>query len=107
MDKSELKPGVILGRSLGGMSEFYEIEEVLPKTLVLIPIKWETCAPDNPDDIDPIHRAARICFDENGKGISLGYSIKKRIKIINDKVILPNSFYKVNDPHKKFIFYWG
>ena len=64
-----LKIGTILKSSWNGMSDFYEIVKITPKSVVLREILWQTCEPPEGEENDPVHRWTKIVRDENGKPV--------------------------------------
>lgn len=111
--------GTILKDSWNGMSNFYEVIDTTPKSVVVRKIRWETCEPDNADDVDPCHRCVHLLLDEKGNPVP---QITCGHEIIQRKMITPlgtGGFYiksiswnggqvsVLKDKTKKMIFYWG
>lgn len=114
--------GTILRDSWNGMSDFYEVVDTTEKSVVVQKIRWETCEPDNPDDVDPCHRCVHLVLDKKGnpvpeKGFRPGENVPTKRKMVTFKK--DGGFYIksiswngggvsiLEDKTKKMIFYWG
>ena len=67
MEIKELKIGTIFKCSWNGMADYFELVDVLPKSVKLRKLEWESCsAPEGFEEADPVHRWTRLRRDENG-----------------------------------------
>lgn len=106
---------MVLRDSWNGMSDFWEIVKTTPKTITVRKLEWEICSPDNPDDVDPVHKAVKLTLDHGHPVPELdpqGKEIIRRkfIKFGNVVSCLGYSGGRISlveDLNKKYIFYWG
>lgn len=54
-----------------GMSDFYKVVKVTPKTVILRPVSWHTAAPTENEIAynDPTYRTSVMEFDDTGKPV--------------------------------------
>lgn len=106
--------GMILKDSWNGMANFFEVVSISAKSIQVVELKWETCAPDDPSDVDPTTRCVRLKTDENGNFVPKGKAMRKILKPTKEghlhlSSIAWNGGYigEMENPHDKMIFYWG
>lgn len=84
----DLEIGTIFRCSWNGMADYFQLLAKTPKSVKLIEIDWETCAPpDGEENDDPTYRWTRIKRDENGKAIPYVDSITGKTNICIKRII--------------------